>query len=133
METAPEKIIVFHAYNTVVNANLAKTKLDAFGIPCFLTDENFVSLYPIQNELFPGIRLYIFEKDLARVKEVLEEEKTLKRHCPVCYSTDLAYEPSREGKLSFLITELKSLLFLPTKKVYHCENCHHEFESPDGD
>lgn len=133
MESTQEKIIVFNAYNTVVNANLAKTKLDAFGIPCFLTDENFVSLYPIQNELFPGIRLYIFEKDLALVKEVLEEEKPGVRQCPVCHSTDLVYEPSRAEKLSWLVAELKSLLFLPIKKVYHCENCHHEFESPDVD
>ncbi len=52
-----DKIIVFDSYDTVMAANLVKTKLDAYGIPCFLSDENFVGLYPIRNELFPGVRL----------------------------------------------------------------------------
>ena len=52
VEDPEEKIIVFRAYDTVVEANLAKTKLDAYGIPCFLTGENFVGLYPIRNEVF---------------------------------------------------------------------------------
>jgi hypothetical protein len=74
MEDSKEKIIVFDAYDTVVQANLAKTKLDAYGIPCFLTDENFINLYPIRNDIFPGVRLYIFERDLDHAKEVMKEE-----------------------------------------------------------
>lgn len=74
MEDSEEKIIVFEAYDTVVQANLAKTKLDAYGIPCFLTDENFINLYPIRNDIFPGVRLYIFERDLNHAKEVMKEE-----------------------------------------------------------
>jgi len=73
MEDSAEKIIVFAAYDTVMQANLAKTKLDAYGIPCFLTEENFTSLYPIRNDIFPGVRLHVFEKDRERVKEVLQE------------------------------------------------------------
>ncbi|MBY0435569.1 MAG: hypothetical protein K2U26_15815 [Cyclobacteriaceae bacterium] len=37
------KIVVYQAYDTVMMANLAKTKLDAYGIPCFLTEENSLS------------------------------------------------------------------------------------------
>jgi hypothetical protein len=35
MDELQEKIIVFNAYDTVVEANLAKTKLDAYGVPRF--------------------------------------------------------------------------------------------------
>ena len=66
-----EKIVEFARYSTLVEANLAKTKLDAYGIPCFLSDENFGSLYPIANELMPGIRLHIFERDYTQVSEIL--------------------------------------------------------------
>lgn len=69
-----DKIVVFKAFDTVMEANLAKTKLDAYGVPCFLTDENFVNLYPIRNDIFPGVRLYIFENDKARVAEILNSE-----------------------------------------------------------
>ncbi len=74
MEEASEKIVVFDSYNTVVEANLVKTKLDAYGVPCFLSEENFTNLLPIKNELFPGVRLHIFERDRERVKEILSEE-----------------------------------------------------------
>ena len=57
-----------------IKANIIKTKLDAYGIPCFLTGEHFLNLYPIQNELFPGVRLYIFEKDAEKVTEVLRQD-----------------------------------------------------------
>jgi len=75
METTEplDKIIVFRAFNTAVEANIAKTKLDAYGVPCFLTDENFVNLYPIRNDIFPGVRLYIFENDLAEALDILSE------------------------------------------------------------
>jgi hypothetical protein len=74
MEEPLEHITVFDSYDSVIMANLVKTKLDAYGVPCFLTGEHFVSLYPIRNDIFPGVRLYIFERDRDRVKEVLMEE-----------------------------------------------------------
>lgn len=74
MEEAEDKIIIYAAYDTGILANLAKTKLDAYGIPCFLTEENFTGLYPFRNEIFPGVRLHIFEKDSNRAREILLEE-----------------------------------------------------------
>jgi len=77
MEDPNEKIVVYQAYDTVIQANLAKTKLDAYGVPCFLTQENFTNLYPFRNDIFPGVPLYIFERDVDRVREVLLEEHPL--------------------------------------------------------
>jgi hypothetical protein len=68
----PEKIIIYTAFDNVIAANIAKTKLDAYGIPCFLTEENFTGLYPLQNDIFPGVRLHIFEQDSERVRELLD-------------------------------------------------------------
>jgi len=132
--TEPEqKIVVFAAYDTVMAANLVKTKLDAYGIPCFLTDEHFVSLYPtIQNDLFPGVRLHVFEKDLDQVKDVLKEETKIERACPACGSLNIVYEPSKKGNLTPILTSIMVGLFLPVKKVYRCENCEREFESLDS-
>jgi hypothetical protein len=74
MSEGADKIIVFDSYPNGIEASLVKTKLDAYGIPCFLSDENFVNLYPFKNELFSGVRLHVFEADVARIKEILEEE-----------------------------------------------------------
>lgn len=73
MSDEAEKIVVYRAYDTVMMANLAKTKLDAYGIPCFLTEENFTNLYPLRNDIFPGVKLHVFEKDRDRAREILEE------------------------------------------------------------
>lgn len=122
------KIVVFNSYDTVMDANLVKTKLDAYGVPCFLTDENFVNLYPIRNDLFPGVRLYIFEKDLDQAKEILVEEHARQR-CPSCQSTHIVFEPSRKGKFTPILTSILFGLFLPVKRVYICENCEKEFDT----
>ena len=74
MEDPEDKIVVYRAFDTVIQANLAKTKLDAYGVPCFLTQENFSNLYPLRNDIFPGVPLYIFESDAERVKEILLED-----------------------------------------------------------
>ncbi len=74
MEQPEDKIIIYAAYDTAIQANLAKTKLDAYGIPCFLTEENFTGLYPLRNAIFPGVRLHIFENDSDRAREILLEE-----------------------------------------------------------
>jgi hypothetical protein len=75
LSNSQEKIVVFRAYDTAVEANLAKTKLDAYGVPCFLTDEHLTNLYPIRNDIFPGVRLYIFENDSQRATEILAESE----------------------------------------------------------
>ena len=132
MESTEEKIIVFRAFDTVVEANLAKTKLDAFGIPCFLTEEHLTNLYPIRNAIFPGTRLHIFEKDQEQVKNLLDENPAdgfIK--CPNCGSHD--YEPylSNWGRFSFLLAGFFGLLFASKPHVeYKCNNCKHIY-TPD--
>jgi hypothetical protein len=74
MDAGTDKIIVLTAYDTTIQANLAKTKLDAYGIPCFLTEENFTGFFPLRNQIFPGVRLHIFEKDRTRAEEILADE-----------------------------------------------------------
>lgn len=73
---ASDKIIVIRTYDTPVMAGLAKAKLDAFDIPCFLTEENMGTLYPFSNAGFSGIRLHVFERDRERVEEVLDGEES---------------------------------------------------------
>ncbi len=74
MDAGNDRIIILNAYDTLIQANLAKTKLDAYGVPCFLTEENFTGFFPLRNDIFPGVRLHIFEKDKARAEEILTDE-----------------------------------------------------------
>jgi DNA-directed RNA polymerase subunit RPC12/RpoP len=130
----PDKIIVFDSYDTVMAANLVKTKLDAYGIPCFLSDENFVGLYPIRNELFSGVRLHVFEKDRDRVKEVLTEEMNLEKEtlqCPHCRSHHVALSTNKPSTIRLVLSMIFVSPFLEEKKIYRCDGCGKEFESVD--
>jgi hypothetical protein len=69
-----DKIIVLKQFESVMDANLAKTKLDAHGIPCFLSNENIACLYPMPNLLATQARIHIFENDKDQAQEVLREE-----------------------------------------------------------
>jgi len=126
-----DKIIVFQQFNNVIEANLAKTKLDAYDVPCFLADENFVSLYPIQNDIFPGVRLCIFEKDEERAREVLKENNLLTVskeivHCAHCHSTSVIREEAIEHGF-YRVTALLLSLFVPSKAIYYCHDCKRRF------
>lgn len=126
MNDPEEKIIVFRAYDTVVEANLAKTKLDAYGIPCFLTEEHMNNLYPIRNGIFPGTRLHIFEKDYDQVKSVLDEnqdEGFIK--CPRCGSTDFHQILSGEEGSNFTIRAILGVFSSKPIIEYKCNNCNH--------
>ena len=73
-DSANQNIIVYTSFSTAIEANLAKTKLDAYGIPCFLSDENLAGLYPLSFFKAGQVRLHVFEQDAPRVKEILEEQ-----------------------------------------------------------
>jgi hypothetical protein len=127
-----EKIITFKNYDTLMEANLAKTKLDAYGIPCFLSGENLANLYPIQNPKFSGVRLHLFEKDMDQARQVLHEGMILSDHeqaqCPRCRSTQIEFGFSKKSMstLAIMIRSIFVALF-PPKKQYHCLDCDLEF------
>ena len=69
-----DKIVVLKQFESAIAANIAKTKLDAYGIPCFLTDENLAGLYPLPNMTSMQARIHVFENDIERANEILKEE-----------------------------------------------------------
>lgn len=70
-EKPEKKVVVYAAYPLLIEASLAKAKLDAYGVPCFLTDEHLAALYPLAYFTAGQARLHIFEEDRARVREIL--------------------------------------------------------------
>lgn len=128
MTEGHDKIIVFDAYSNVVEANLVKTKLDAYGIPCFLTDEYMTSLYPIRNDIFPGVRLHIFEQDLQQVRDVLNDTIPIVRQCPACKSTAIEFGPRYRTFSDWMAIIAFGILF-PVKEIYRCEDCKREFDT----
>jgi len=123
-------IVVFRYFDTAIEANIAKTKLDAYGIPCFLTEENMAGLYPGQSFNAFKIRLHLFASDRQRAHQILnaDDQHVLEEDilvCPICHSTQITREFPRR-----LVDTLPYVLFgvfLSHKKVNQCLNCGAEF------
>ena len=126
-----DKIIVLKSFYNSMEASLAKSKLDAHGIPCFLTEENLANLYPVQNPRL-SVRLHLFLRDIEQARQVLDEtilltDEELTR-CPRCRSTKV--ESGYTKKLGSRLMSILFTLFIaifPLKKVYRCIDCEYEF------
>ncbi len=130
-----DDIVVLQRFDNVIEANIAKSKLDAYGVPCFLTEENMASLYPgASNMMNSNVRMHIFRHDLERARQVMGEhaltidDDTILK-CPKCGSKNIERDFPKKLTESFL-SSLRYLffgIFSPDKKVYHCMDCDTEF------
>lgn len=133
MSSEEDEIVVFREFTDNIEASLAKSKLDAHGIPCFLTEENMAGLYPGQQLLAIPIRLHIFKKDIEQVSRVFMEMEVEAENddlvCPRCGSSRIEREFPKEFSASLWRSLLALFLgiLMPHKKVNHCRNCGHEF------
>lgn len=122
-----EPIIVIHHFDSFIEANIVKSKLDAYGIPCFLSEENVTFL--TTSLLSGGIRLHIFEHDKDRVIELLVQERMHKSEdddlvqCPFCHSRKILINSSALFQNASVVKFLLQL----TKRHY-CLHCEAEFD-----
>jgi|SRR5690606_15020257 hypothetical protein len=130
MEKEDNAIVVFRTFDDAIQANIAKTKLDAYGIPCFLTEENMAGLYPGASFHAFKIRLHLFESDLDRAASVLQNELSAMTAddgpiCPRCHSNDIRRDfPKKDADR--MVYALFGI-FLPHKKINVCQVCGTEF------
>ncbi|HEY9487734.1 MAG TPA: DUF2007 domain-containing protein [Chryseosolibacter sp.] len=125
-----DDIIVLQHFDNAIDANIAKTKLDAYGIPCFLTEENMANLYPGQSLYAFKVRLHLFASDRDRAVQILEGDTLSVQDegsvvCPRCHSSQVAREFPK--KVSDSLTYVLFGVFLPHKKVNQCRDCGCEF------
>lgn len=127
------------AYGTdpASEAELARIKLEANGIQCFLAGKNFISMYWLLSDAEGGIKLQVRESDAEKALEILgtdthiafnesEDPDTkpepINPSCPKCGSNDVEYE--RFSKKSFYLGILLLRFPLPfLRKRYKCKSC----------
>jgi hypothetical protein len=128
-------IIVFQEFDSAITASISKTKLDAYGVPCFLTEENLANLYPGNQFTSMRVRLHLFEGDADQAREILNTPSLQMNdegsaQCPSCNSLRL----ERDFPSQFYKKALSTLgvlffgIFIPQKKIYRCLDCLQEFE-----
>ena len=133
-----DTIIIFKSFDNPISANIVKSKLESYGIACFLTDEYTIGLNPIYNQALGGVKLQIFEKDFQIAMEILQEEIPVIENeidndiiCPNCKSKNVSFGTAtrkKSGVLTIMLWFVSLVYPSKIKKVYHCNNCQHEFK-----
>jgi hypothetical protein len=79
-ESAPEvslpdmrDLVVLRAFRDVPEALLAKGRLEASGIECFLADENMVRMDWFISNLLGGVKLLVEPADFSKASRILNE------------------------------------------------------------
>lgn len=124
----------------VSEAELARIKLEAEGIPCFLGGKNFAGVHWLASHAEGGVKLQVRESDTERAKEILgrhekvqidesecgdSREELEEAKCPRCGSEDIKYE--RFSRKAFYLGVVLFRFPLPylKKKRLKCGACGH--------
>ena len=73
---AMEDLVEVGEYDSIVEADLAKGKLEAYGIEAILVNKGLAQIYPGGTYAFGGIRLLVKARDAETASEVLLPEES---------------------------------------------------------
>lgn len=85
-------LLVIRTYGRALDAQIARSRLQASGIPCFLPDEQLSTIDPLLTDALGGVRLQVAAADAERAREILDqpldlaEELDPEQGCPYCES-----------------------------------------------
>ncbi len=142
-QTDAQTLITIERFRDHSEAIVARSLLESANIPVYLAGENFVRLDWQMSQLVGGIRLQVAPADEAAALELLHQpapdpidfaagESFAQPHCPVCSSTDIAFQgQSREVALPTLF-----LLGLPVPlgaESWLCNHCGARWEDTSAE
>ena len=126
------KWVVAETYSFPYEAQIAKTQLEAAGIPARIENEHTINMDWLYSNALGGVRLLVpdryFEQAQALLAQdfshELEQEFGLSERCPQCGSTDI--KPYTEGKRpAYLVFLLLGFPLFSYKHGTKCQQCQH--------
>jgi len=124
-------LITIARYSLPYEAQLARSRLDAEGIPAFVADEHTINMQWLWSDALGGIRLQVPEPFVEQARAVLAEdlEKVLVEAqkvdtvtCPECGSTDTEYHQIGRRWAFLVFIGLHFPLF-PVRHGIRCRQC----------
>ncbi|MBN2894097.1 MAG: DUF2007 domain-containing protein [Bacteroidales bacterium] len=138
--------ITILTYTYPHEAHLAKSVLEAEGIPVFIKDELTAQVYNFYSTAIGGVKLQVPESDFQSAYELLKAgdlipeikaepkiEKVTKakdsknKSCPFCGSAEVSRK-KQLNILSTIIFMILGALFPLFKSTYHCHDCKKEWK-----
>lgn len=66
-----EQMVVVHSFDSEVEAQMAKGRLESEGIEAIVSSDDCAGLHPHLQRVY-GVKLLVFKKDLVRAQSILE-------------------------------------------------------------
>jgi hypothetical protein len=125
-----KEIIKLRHFHSAIDANIAKSKLDAFGIPCFLTNEHFANLYPSHYLSSFQVMLHVFREDAPMALEILDGASLVPSlMCPKCGSDEISVvKPTFFQRIKELAATIFATSTDSAPQLYRCDGCLYLFK-----
>lgn len=122
--------IVVQSFSFPYEAQIAKTQLEAAGIPARIENEHTINMDWLYSNALGGVRLLVLESDLEEARTLLAQDFSkelqqqfgLSENCPNFDSSDI--QPYTEGKRpAYLVFLLLGFPLFFYKNGMKCQRC----------
>jgi DNA-directed RNA polymerase subunit RPC12/RpoP len=138
MEERNDKIIQLMTFQTIMEAEIIKSKLESFEIPCSISGQDAMYFNPLFESDSERVKLSIFERDYELAIKVLSDKGNVNADylnkeglsCPKCGSLNIDHykrEKKRFNLITFILSVFMVVLPRDTEVVYQCKDCGLEF------
>lgn len=115
-------------------ANITLTKLQNYGVECYLYDEHTVNMNPIYSNVIGGIRLMVKEEDVMEATQLLQqfdEDYLQSVKCPACGKSEITLisKPGAANFFTAILTWTFSSYAVAPQSIYQCSYCKYESET----
>jgi hypothetical protein len=136
------KTIVLHTFESPVKANMARVRLEAEGIPCFLANEHGSTVLPNYGIYGSGVQLVVNENEAKKAWSILTGKKEPDPIvCPKCSASSISYvERDFRARIKYLLLSIivslsrfgRSLRAYGVFGVFGLQMRYIEFGNPEG-
>ena len=127
-----DRLVTIGSYETPFEANLVKSKLEAFGVDAVLADGETIRLDWLLSNALGGIKVQVPEPDVEEARLVLQSEATREQEeqdmpgaanavCPACGSSNTHYFLDKRGSFSTWL--VFGIPLLPARSKNTCADC----------
>jgi len=73
----PGKLITIATFSQLINAQLAKEKVELEGIECFIVNEHIFSMDWLYPKVITDVKLKVYEANVRRAIEILKKTDSM--------------------------------------------------------
>jgi len=135
------KLVTLASFDNAIDAHLLRSKLENEEIPCFIFDENMITLNPLNNIIVGGIKVKVMEEDLNAAQQIVNHisAQPIRNNdgtflaCPNCGSSHITPGVKTTNLFGFIFWILMLGQYpLNMKNKYLCQQCKKVFRRDEA-